>query len=226
VADSRRWIRGIDEPLPEGEEILWRGSPDPRAVARHVVHLRGWMIYLAVLAVGVVWSASGSHSFSDVLKLLVPPLMLMLVSWWSIRLYAGQIARTTEYVITSRRLVLRAGVAFPIVINVPLRLVDEAGLRVFSDGTGEVQLRLSEQIKLAYIALWPHVESFRYLAHPRPKLRGLANPQQVGTVLSGAIAADAAREGSRVALGGSVDEAGRTGADLAPFGAPNGAMAQ
>lgn len=226
MADGRRWIRGIDEPLPEGEEILWSGSPDPRAVARHVVHERGWMIYLAMLAVGVVVSASGSHSFGDVLKLLVPPLVMMLVAWWSIRLFARQIARTTEYIITSRRFVLRAGVAFPIVINVPLRLIDEAGLRVFGDGTGEVQLRLSDRVKLAYIALWPHVESLRYLGNPRPKLRGLTEPQRVGTVLSSAIAADAAREGSRVAMGGSADKATNPGADLAPFGAPNGAMVQ
>ena len=223
MADGRHWIQGIDEPLPEGEEILWSGSPQPRAVARHVIHERGWMVYLAMLAVGVVVSAAGTHSFGDILKLLVPPLLLMGVVVAAIRWYARQIARTTEYVITSRRIVLRAGVAFPIVINVPLRLIDEAGMRRFTDGTGEVQLRLSPKVKLAYIALWPHVESLRHLANPRPKFRGLANPEQVGEALSRAITADAAREGSAVALGDSVAGTGR---DLSPFARVGGAMAQ
>ncbi|MFN8667757.1 MAG: photosynthetic complex putative assembly protein PuhB [Gemmatimonadaceae bacterium] len=222
MADGRRWIQGIDEPLPEGEEILWSGSPQPRAVARHVIHERGWLVYLAMLAVGVVVSASGTHSFGDVVKLAIPPLLVMAVVWVAIRGYASQIAKTTEYVITSRRLVLRAGVAFPIVINVPLRMVDEAGMRVFPDGTGEVQVRLSPKVKLAYIALWPHVETLRHLANPRPKLRGLADPKGVGEALSRAIAADAARDGLAIELGAAGGEAPAVGA-LATVG---GAMAR
>lgn len=223
MADGRRWIQGIDEPLPEGEEILWSGSPQPRAVARHVIHERGWMVYLAMLAVGVVVSASGTHSFGDVVKLTIPPLLVMGVVWLAIRGYASQIAKTTEYLITSRRLVLRAGVAFPIVINVPLRMIDEAGMRVFPDGSGEVQVRLSPKVKLAYIALWPHVETFRHLANPRPKLRGLANPKVVGDALSQAIAADAARDGVAIERAAS---AGKGQSVVGALATAGGAMAQ
>jgi hypothetical protein len=223
---QERWIGGIDEPLPEGEVILWRGSPQPRAVARHVLHERVWMLYLAVLAVGVAVSAWGTHAPGDVLKLMVPPLVLMVVVALMLRMFARSIARTSEYILTPRRLVLRAGVAFPIAINIPLRLVDEAGLRVFGDGSGELQLRLSDTVKLAYIALWPHVETLRHLAHPRPKLRGLADPQAVGAALREAIAADAAREGSPVTIGDAMGGTDRDVRGASPFRSPEGVLAR
>jgi len=159
------------------------------------------MIYLAVLAVGVVVSAVGVRSMSDIVKLLIPPLLIAVLVIGVLRVYARQIAKSTEYVITSRRFLLCSGVAFPIVINVPLRLIDEAGLHVFADGSGELQLRLSPQVKLAYVALWPHVETLRFFANPRPKLRGLADPVGVGQVLSDAIATDAEHAGLPVTFG-------------------------
>ena len=40
-------ITGIDEPLPEGENLLWQGRPDTRALMRHVFRLRLWVGYFA-----------------------------------------------------------------------------------------------------------------------------------------------------------------------------------
>jgi hypothetical protein len=226
MSSEQRWIGGIDEPLPAGEVILWKGAPEPRAVARHVVHERGWMLYLSLLTVGVIVSAAGTRPLGDVLKLMVPPALLMGIAWLSIRAFSRAVARTTEYILTTRRLILRAGIAFPIAINIPLRLVDEAGLRVFGDGSGELQLRLSDRVKLAYIALWPHVETLRHLAHPRPKLRGLADPQAVGAALRDALAAEAASEGSAVTMADTPAHDAREATGGVPFRAPNRVLAQ
>lgn len=201
MSDARRRIAGVDEPLPPGEEILWSGAPDARAVARHVLHARVWAGYMAALTLLVGVSAASALSWGDTVRVVVLPLLLAALLLGGIMLLARLVARTTEYVITSRRLVMRVGVAFPIVINVPLRLVEEAGVRTFADDTGEVRLALSPSVKLAYIALWPHVDALRGLAHPRPKLRGLTDPAAVGAALRQAVL----MEGSPVQVEGGSD---------------------
>lgn len=186
-AMSQRWISGVDEPLPDGETVLWSGRPDVRAVARHVMHVRLWGAYMAGLTLIVGVSAATSLSPGDALRVMLFPVLLAALLLAGIAYLARLTARTTQYVVTSRRLVLRVGVAFPIAINIPLRLVDGADLRMFRDGSGEIRLSLSPDVSLAYIALWPHVDSFRSLSHPRPKLRGLPDAASVGALLRAAM---------------------------------------
>lgn len=224
MSDSRRWIVGVDEPLPAGEEILWSGSPDAGAVARHVLHLRVWAGYMTVLAVVVGVSAASSLPVADVARVMVLPLLLAVVLLATVAWFARLVARTSEYVVTTRRVVLRIGVAFPMVINIPLRLVQEAGLRTFADGTGEVRLVLSPEVKLAYIALWPHVDTLRGLSQPRPKLRGLTVPDAVGAAIRHAVAGD----GGSVQVGEGEGSADRSRPErLAPrLATSNEAMAR
>lgn len=214
MSEAPRWIGGIDEPLPAGEDILWSGSPVTSAVARHVAHRRGWVVYIGVMAALLLWSAAGTVSAGDVLKLLVVPVLVLVATLGMVQLFARATAKSSNYIITSRRVVLRVGIAFPIAINIPLRLIDNVGLRTFSDGSGELQLELSPSVKLAYIALWPHVETLRYLAAPRPKLRGLADPHAVGAVLQRALAADAQRNEQAYVVGESETSRGRAEGDL------------
>ena len=42
-------LRGLPEPLPAGERILWQGAPDWRALAVDVFHVRAVWIYGALL---------------------------------------------------------------------------------------------------------------------------------------------------------------------------------
>ena len=44
-------IRGLPEKLPEGEHILWQGSPDFRRLAREALGVRWIMAYFAILVV-------------------------------------------------------------------------------------------------------------------------------------------------------------------------------
>jgi len=220
--EERRWIAGVDEPLPAGEEVLWSGAPDARAVARHVLHVRAWGVYMGLLTLAVGASAAASMSWGDTARLMVLPLLLAALLLAGISMLARLVARTTEYVVTSRRVVLRVGIAFPIVINVPLRLVEEAGVRSYGDGSGEVRLSLAPSVKLAYIALWPHVDAFRGLAHPRPKLRGLAQPGAAASALRRAVAMD----GGGASLLAGFDPRGAAPAHAATFTSRTEAMAQ
>jgi hypothetical protein len=40
---------GLPEKLPEGENLLWQGSPDWRALARSAFHVRKVALYFALL---------------------------------------------------------------------------------------------------------------------------------------------------------------------------------
>jgi len=196
---SPRYIEGVDEPLPGDEIVLWSGTPAAPAVARHVLHRRVWGAYLGAMVVLVGVNASTSLPIADVVRVLVLPLFLAAAVIGAVTWLSRLIARTSRYVITSRRVVMRVGVAFPIAINIPLRLIDEVGLRTFGDGSGELRLVLAREVKIAYIALWPHLEAWRHLASPRPKLRGLAQPSAVAQALQRAIAGDAAVTGAATA---------------------------
>ena len=66
-------------------------------------------------------------------------------------------ARTTVYTITSRRLALRFGVALPMVVNIPLTMVNSADMRRHADGSGDIVLSMHRQKRMSYILLWPHV---------------------------------------------------------------------
>lgn len=40
---------GLPEVLPSNEQVIWQGSPDWRAMARHVFHLRKLAVYFGVI---------------------------------------------------------------------------------------------------------------------------------------------------------------------------------
>ena len=79
-------------------------------------------------------------------------------------------ARTTLYVITSRRLVMKIGIALPIFFNLPFSPIASAALRVYSDGTGDIPVALGKGQRIAYLHLWPHARPFRF-TKPEPALR-------------------------------------------------------
>ena len=183
------FIPGVEEPLPAGEQVLWRGQPSARAVARHVFHVRTLAAYFAVLlAVQVASGGAAVGGLAARAAGLVPflagaggaLLLFALVSLW--------VARSTVYAITDRRVVLKIGMAMPMTLNVPLRCVASAGIRQWRDGTGEIVLTLSGTDRFAYFLLWPHARPWRF-TRPQPALRGLAAPQEVGAVLAAAAAA-------------------------------------
>lgn len=182
-------IRGLPERPPQGERILWQGSPDWRALAWRAFHIREVAFYFAALVAaqpllalldggasratlaGMGWIAlAGSLAMA----------CLGFIAWLS--------ARGSVYTITSRRLVLRIGVALPITINLPFALVATAGLRLRRDGTGDLPLALNPGERVSYAVLWPHARPWR-LSRPEPMLRCVPDAAMVGDVLGRALAA-------------------------------------
>ncbi|WP_232824388.1 photosynthetic complex putative assembly protein PuhB [Blastomonas sp. UPD001] len=103
-------------------------------------------------------------------------------------LYAWAVARTTVYTLTSKRVVLRIGVALNMCINLPLAKIGGANLRALGPVEGDLALQLIGPHNLGYLVLWPHARPWK-LGHPEPMLRALPDAAVVGERLARAVAA-------------------------------------
>jgi hypothetical protein len=193
---AREYIRGVPHPLPEGERLLWQGAPTMKAVATHVFHWRLVVAYFAAML--ALWAVTTEHQPGSevyvagaVVRVSLAAFVLLAVLGLS-----RAVATTSWYAITSRRVVMRVGMAFPMSINIPFTLLESAGVGRFKDGTGQVTMSITKGNRIAYIAMWPHCRVFRF-TQPEPVLRGLEEPQQVAEILAKAVA-DAADESMRV----------------------------
>ncbi len=193
------FIKGVPHPLPAGEQLLWEGAPDVFAVAAHVFHWKLLAGYFAAMLVWWVASTTAVFASKEFAAGLFVAFALsvgaLLIAW----VLATAVASTSWYAITSKRVVLRVGMVFPMSINVPFTIIESAGLGAFKDGTGQLLIKLSKGQRIAYIALWPHCRVFRF-SDPEPVLRGLANPSRVAGILSSAVAEFAAIHGTKLAV--------------------------
>lgn len=176
-------------PLPAGEELLWQGAPGWRILARRVFHVRGLAAYFAVLltwpAVTAVYDGGGASAAAlAVLRFLPLPLaalgLLALIAWLT--------ARATAYAITTRRVVMRIGVALPVTVNLPFRAVEAAALKLHADGTGDISLALAGDGRMSYVHLWPHARPWR-VSRPEPTLRAVPDAARVADILARALQA-------------------------------------
>lgn len=177
-------VPGLPAELPEGEKLLWQGAPDWWALGQRAFHMRSVALYFAVL---IVWRGLAEGSFAAALQLA--PFALL-----SLALLAGLAAltaRTTVYTITTKRLVMRFGVALPKAINIPYTIVAAADLRSYGDDSGDISLTLTEPNRINYFLLWPHARPFK-LSHPQPTLRAIADGAAVAALLTDAVRAGAA----------------------------------
>jgi hypothetical protein len=188
-------VRGLPELLPEGEALLWQGQPRWRSLALRVFHVRSIGLYFSLLVVVHLASQllqgerAGAALLSTGWQLGLGALALGILS-----LLAYLYARATIYTLTDRRLVMRIGVAVPMMINIPWETIESADLRDFGDGTGDIALTPIPGKRLSYWALWPNVRPWRY-ARVQPMLRGIPDAQEVAGLLAGAVAATAQEEG-------------------------------
>jgi hypothetical protein len=182
-------IAGIGEPLPPGEQLLWQGAPDWRVLARRALHVRALGVYFAALvAWRVAAAAADGESLAAAAISVIWLAALGVAAGGVLGLLAWASARTTTYAITSRRIVMRIGVALPMTVNVPLREIESASVRAYPDGTGDLPLRLRGDVRIAWLHLWPHVRAWR-LARPEPMLRAVPEAERVADILAAAARA-------------------------------------
>lgn len=178
---------GLPGALPEGEIVLWQGAPATAALARSALHIRGLALYFVMAAAiqgAIAWSRAWTATETlTALMVLAASAGLVLGLFW---IFAALVSRSTTYTITTRRVVMRIGVALPLTLNVPFAIVEAAGLRLNQDGTGDIPLTLGGTGRVGLVHLWPHVRPWR-VARPEPMLRAVPEAGQVAAILSRAL---------------------------------------
>lgn len=191
-------VPGLPEALPPGETLLWQGAPAWGEIAQRIFLLRWVMIYFIFLA---AWEILGialqGGSFAEAIGAAATLSLVGGAAIGILVLLAKIMARGSVYTITSRRLVMRVGVALPITINIPFAVIAGAYLRQRKDGFGDIVLDLLPTQRISWIALWPHCGGWSF-GRPKPMLRGVANAAEVAGILGNAVAQMA---GGSVTLG-------------------------
>ncbi len=182
-------IRGIEAPLPPGEQVRWEGRPRAGALARRAFHARAIILYFA--AVGLlraVFQLAGGVPAAVISGSLVLAVGAGIVAAGLSTFLGWLSARTTVFAITDRRVVLKAGMMVSSTINLPFRIIEQVQTRMYPDGTGDFVLVLSGSDRIAYLQLWPYARPWR-LAHPQPMLRSVPDAARVAETLREALVA-------------------------------------
>ena len=203
----------MPEPLPAGEEVLWQGKPTWRGMALRVFHVRAIAAYFCILALwrGASGIADGEGAQASAIG-VAWLILLGAAALGVLALMSWLIARSTNYTITSRRIVIQFGVALPMTLNIPFRVVATAALKPYADGTGDIPVSIIGDDRIAYLVLWPHARPWR-AARAEPMLRAVPDARRVADVLTGALVAAtnggsvAARSGEEVLAARSAERA-------------------
>jgi hypothetical protein len=179
---------GIGVPLPPGETALWRGSPRTTSVARHVFHVRAVAAYFALLFIWQVGSAWYEQGAGAALRPAAVDAALAAIVLGLIGVLSWAVARSTVYLVTTRRVVMQIGVALPMALNVPYKVVESVAIARHHDGTGDIALKLAPGDHFAYLHLWPHARPW-LLAHPQPMLRCIPDAAAVAGLIADALRA-------------------------------------
>jgi hypothetical protein len=182
-------LPGLPEKLPYGERILWQGAPQWQRLAIEALHVRKIGVYFLVLA---IWQISTTvHDGGSVTEAMSAASWMIVLMLSALLLLIGLArlsAQTTLYTITNARIVMRFGMALPLVVNIPFRIVASADWRSRGPASSEICLSLDSRdgARLSWAHLWPHAKAWD-LSHPKPLLRALADGEQVAQLLAQAL---------------------------------------
>jgi hypothetical protein len=194
-------VRGLPAELPEGEQLLWQGEPEWRALAISAYHVRKVGIYFAVLALWRIGLGVAAGDSARVVGVSCAWLLALgAVAAALLTVLALLSARTTVYSITSARIIIRFGIAFPMTINVPFALLESADLRLRRSGNGDLSMQVRADQRVGYLVTWPHVRPWRF-NRPEPSFRAVPDAAGVAAVLAQAMRAFAEAGAVPIAFG-------------------------
>ncbi|WPL15844.1 PH domain-containing protein [Thiorhodovibrio winogradskyi] len=187
-------VPGLPGLLPEGEELLWQGTPLWVPLAKRAFYVRSVLIYFGILILlRCAFILADGDGFVVALQSALWLGFLGLVAGSILTLLAWLYARSTIYSITSRRVVIRFGVVVPMAVNLPFKSIESAGLRVYNDGSGDIPLALVPSQKVNFLIMWPNVRPWHF-SKAQPMLRALPEIESVAELLADALKAASAAE--------------------------------
>ena len=192
-------VRGLPEPLPPGERILWQGRPSSIQLARDALNARWVLGWFALLALWRGGAALADASAAEAARVAGLYLATGALASMILIACAAVMARATCYTITDRRVSLRIGAALTLHAQVPFSRLGAAHLALNRDGSGTIALEPIGRSPLSFLVLWPHCRPW-HAAKPQPALRSISDAEQVAELLS---------EAACGGLGARVPPAGR-----------------
>jgi hypothetical protein len=180
-------VRGLPERLPDGESMVWQGAPRWQGLAQRAFHARKAALYFGFLAgLHVAFQAQSGVALVEALKGAAWLALLGAAAVGLLLLLGWLYSRTTVYTITNHRLVMRFGVAIPMMINIPLSRIEAADLKRFTDGSGDILFTLAAGQKTAYWMIWPHARPWHFFP-AQPMLRSVPEAERVAAMLADVI---------------------------------------
>ncbi len=174
--------------LPAGERVLWTGAPDRRSLARYFLRER-WMLAFVALSFSLGAAEALQHADGAIPRLIgVATLsaIMALIAIVSIRVLAWQMAKTSQYVITDRRVFFNIGIVLRADANIPYSSIETVDLQARSDGSADLMITLTEAQEIPWLLLFPHM-TWRGSRRGRPTFRALRNPQAAADAVVGAL---------------------------------------
>ncbi len=179
---------GLPAPLPAGERLLWQGAPRWQLLAVRAFHVRKVALYFALLvAIRFTHFLGEDIGVLAAIRHCAALALLGLAGVGLLTLLAYASARATVYSITSRRVLIRHGIAVPMTLNVPFAVIEAANVRSYAGSSGQIALELAERNRVSYLLNWPHVRPGRF-TRPEPMLRALADVAGAQSILGDALA--------------------------------------
>ncbi|TCM87017.1 photosynthetic complex putative assembly protein PuhB [Rhodovulum steppense] len=176
-------IRGLPTHLPEGEEILWQGSPDWWVLARESLSLYWVAGYFVVLFLWRVIVATETMSLAQAAVASSFYLILGGVVCALLMITAFVQAKATVYTVTNKRVALRIGAALTMTLNLPYTWIGNANLDLRKSGVGTIAFELMGTTQFSYLLCWPHVRPWR-MARTEPAFRCIPDAAKVARLIA------------------------------------------
>ncbi len=175
--------------LAPGELVVWQGKPTFRCVVRDIFHLRGVSLYVAaLLALDAYQAWAKQIPLAKAIHNSVPLFLGLAVAAAIFTALAYMTARTTQYTITSRRVIMKYGMALPATLSLPYRQIVGASVQVDSDHSGRIALLLRADNHMPYLKLYPLARAWK-LARPEPMMRAVPQVALVASLVTRALQA-------------------------------------
>lgn len=171
--------------LAPDETVLWQGGPSWRGIAMQAFHAPVVGGYFGLLVAARLLRGGLGHGM---LRAALAPMVLGAATLAIVIVLAALVARSTRYVVTDRRIVLRFGVGLPRSVSLPFAQVLALALASTRGGRGDIALTLRDPGPLSYGKLWPHVRPWR-VRNPEPMLRDVPQAGMLASRLARLLAA-------------------------------------
>ena len=178
---------GLPDHLPQGEQLIWQGKPNWQRLAINAFHVRKVAAYFAALIVGQgVFRFANGASLAEATN-VVPTLVGLGLAACAILIVLAYVsAKTTRYTLTSKRVLMKVGIALPAIINLPYRQIDGVSFATTGAGCGTIVFKTAGETRLAYLLLWPHAKPW-HINKPLPAFRDIPDVEKVASRLAFAL---------------------------------------